>query len=408
LQHLKKNANPISNNKAMKTIRFNFLLTAFILSLFLFSSCKKETTNQPKTKGIRSTINYDHLSDITPYKNLFLDNNGDSVVDLSIGNTRYKMFQALNYYLGGAIRDSKTLDALTMKNMFANNASPFTDVVSLNINGNALNSSGLQLRNITATTLNSGAEDERIKIDNLFSEMAQLSVFFADTAANGKPGKAGTYLANAKGIEIAQIIQKHMIGATQLDYISNVLLNTGLNADNTNIVMGKKHTALEQNWDEAYGFLTLNPVYLKGSTDAVRGTAETFLGSYIWEYNKTDYPKVYPAFLKGRAAIANNDINEMRVQAQIIRTTMEKAIANASVGYLNKWKTGTTDATRIHAIGEGLGFIYALRYCQLNGASAAFSDNILNNLISSPNGYWDLTAAKINAAANAINIQFNL
>jgi hypothetical protein len=392
----------------MKPIQFISLLTTFILSLFLFSSCKKETTDQPKTKGIRSTINFNNLSDNIPYKSLFLDNNGDSVVDLSIGNTRYKMFQALNYYLGGAIRDSKTLDALTMKNMFANKANPFTDIVSLNINGNALNNSGLQLRNITASTLNSGAETECVKLDNLFGEMAQLSIFFADTAANGKPGKTGTYLANAKGIEIAQIIQKNMIGATQLDYISNVLLNTGLNADNTKIVAGKKYTALEQNWDEAYGFLTLNHIYLKGSTDAVRGTSETFLGSYIWEFNKTDYPKIFPAFLKGRAAIANNDINEMRAQAQIIRTAMEKAIANASVGYLNKWKTGTTDAIRIHAIGEGLGFIYALRYCQLNGASAVFSDTILDNLINSPNGYWDLTAAKINAAANAINVQFNL
>ncbi len=187
-----------------------------------------------------------------------------------------------------------------------------------------------------------------------------------------------------------------------------MLLNTGLNADNQKIVPGKKFTQLEQNWDEAYGFLTLNPVYLMGSTDLVRGTAESFIGSYIWEYNKTDYPKIYPAFLKGRAAIANNDMNEAKSQAMFIRTAMEKAIASAAVGYLNKWKSGATDAARIHAMGEGLGFIYSLRFCKLNGANAGFSDAILNELMNSPDGYWDLTAGKINKAAGDITAKFKL
>lgn len=392
----------------MKSIQRYLIASLLIIGVLTFSACKKETAEQPKTKGIRASINYNDLTATTPYKNLFLDANGDTIVDLSMGNTRYKMFQALNYYLGAAVRDSKALDSVLMKNMFANNGNPFTDISSLNINGNALNTSGLQFRSIVASSLNSNSETERIRIEKLFGDMARLSTHFADTAAKGKAGKVGTYLADAKGIEVAQIIQKSLIGAAQLDYISNVLLNAGLDADNTTIITGKKYTELEQNWDQAYGFLTTNPVYLKGSTDAVRGTSESFLGSYIWEYNKTDYAKIYPAFLKGRAAIANNDMNEVRAQAQFIRSAMEKALANAAVGYLNKWKTGTTDAARIHAMGEGLGFIYSLRFCQVNGASASFSDNILNNLINSQDGYWDLTAAKINAASTAITSQFNL
>ncbi len=391
----------------MQSIIKTTLATLLFLGLLTFSSCKKDPKETTPKYGIRPVINYDNLTATTPYKSLFIATNGDSVVDLSIGNTRFKMFQALNYYLGAAVRDSKTLDAATMKNLFSNSNNPFVDISSMNITGNALNTSGIQLRNIVSTTFNSQAEIERLKVEDLFTQMSQLSVFFADTASKGKPGKIGTYLADAKGIEIAQIIQKYLIGAAQLDYISNVLLNTGLNADNTNLVLGEKYTALEQNWDEAYGFLTLSPVYLNGSTDAVRGTSESFLGSYLWEFNKTDYAKIYPAFLKGRAAIANNEIDEARFQAKFIRTAMEKAIAQAAVGYLNKWKTGTTDASRIHAMAEGLGFIYTLRYCQLNGASASFSDNILNNLINSPDGYWDLTSTKINTATNAISTQFN-
>lgn len=382
-----------------------------ILSLLFVASCKKKENDEepsPKYNGIRTGIDYNTLTPTTPYKQLFLDNNGDSVVDLTNGNTRYRMYQALNYYLGAAARDSKALDSVVMNNMFSNTGSPFADVASLNISGGKLNSATIALRDITASSATADGETGRKKIERLFGDMARLSVYFADTAKIGKPGKAETYLADARGIEVAQVIQKSLIGATQLDYISNVLLNSGLDADNKNIVPGKKYTQLEQNWDEAYGFLTLNPVYLLNSTDAVRGTAESFLGSYLWEYNKADYPKIFPAFLKGRAAVANNDLPEVKAQAALIRAAMEKAIASAAVGYLGKWKTGATDAARIHAMGEGIGFIYSLRYCKLNGGDAIFSDGILNNLMNSPNGYWDLTAMKINDAINAITTRFKL
>ena len=88
---------------------------------------------------------------------------------------------------------------------------------------------------------------------------------------------------------------------------------------------------------------------------------------------------------------------------------MERAIAKAAVGYLAKWGDATiTDAARAHAIGEGLGFIYSLRFCSVNGADGAFSDGILLALIGSANGFWDLTPAKITAASDAIVTKFKL
>lgn len=384
------------------------LLLLTLSALLMQTACKEDPQPEPGSNGIRSRIDYSTLTATTPYRSLFTDSKGDTVADLSAGNTRFKMFQALNYYLGSAVRDSRPLDSLQLINLYTNNGNPFSDISTLNISGTALNSSGLNLRGITATADATQTSAAVNRLYKLFGEMARLSVYFADTAAPGKPGLAGNYLADAQGIEVAQVIQKSLIGAMQLDYIGNRLLEDGLNADNKTLLTGKNYTQLEQNWDEAYGFLTLNSVYLQGSTDAVRGTPESFMGAYIWEYNKSDYPAVYPAFLRGRAAIANNDVQEARNMANTIRRAMEKAMANAAVGYLNKWKTGTTDAARIHAIAEGLGFIYSLRYCKLNGASAQFSDNVLNNLLNTPGGYWDLTAAKINTAAASISTQFNL
>ncbi len=372
--------------------------------LVILASCKDD-----EVTPLRAKIEYSKVTPTTPYKSLFVAANGDSTVDLKSGNDRYRIYQALNYYLGAAVRDNKALDATVMKNMYANTGNPFTDVPSLNISGSALNASGVQLRSLTASSKSTTeAEAERVRLETAFTQMAEASKSVAVTASKGVAGKAGTYLLDAKGIEIAQIIQKSLIGAYQLDYISNVLLNKGLDADNTTLVTGKKYSQLEHNWDEAYASLTLNPVYLAGSTDGVRGTSESFLGSYIWEYNKASYAKIHPAFVRGRVAIVNNDIAEIKTQATFIRTEMEKAIAAAAVGYLGKWKTGTTDAARAHAMGEGLGFIYSLRYCTINGADATFSDTLLAGLVGSTNGFWDLTNEKVNAAADAINAKFKL
>jgi len=281
------------------------------------------------------------------------------------------------------------------------------------VNGNDLNASGVQLRNVTASSRASAeAEANRVALEGYFGEMADISKSVKVKAAKGVAGKLGNYLVTTKGIEIAQIIQKGLIGALQLDYIGNVVMDKGLEADNKTLVSGKKYTSLEHNWDEAFGLLTPNPIFLEGATDAAKGAkaTESFLGSYLWEYNKASYAKIHTAFVKGRVAIVNNDKTELKTQATFIRTEMEKAIASAALGYLGKWKTGTDDATRAHAMGEGLGFIYSLRYCTINGADANFSDAILLALIgpASPNGFWDLTNDKINAASDAIKAKFKL
>ena len=69
-------------------------------------------------------------------------------------------------------------------------------------------------------------------------------------------------------------------------------------------------------------------------------------------------------------------------------------------------KTATDDAARAHAIGEGVGFIYSLRFAKLHGIDTAYSETILENLIGSGGGFWDLNAEKVNAAIEAIEIRF--
>ena len=368
-----------------------------------FSSCSDDVVVPPVVvPDLRAKIDYATLTAATPYTTPFVDAAGKTTVDLSNGNNRYKMFQAMNVLISSSITANKEIDAATLKNMFSNTANPFADTAKLN-------TTGIQLRNVVASSwATADAEVVRTRFDALFTETAAVSKSVTAVAEKGKAGKLGTYLVNAQGIEPIQIIQKSLIGSLQYDYIASVLLTKGLTADNKKLVTGKNYTQLEQNWDEAYGLLTLNLIYLKGATNAARTSTEFALGSYVWEYNQPTYAQVYPAFLKGRAAIVNNDMAELTKQADFIKAAFEKAIASAAVGYLGKWTTGTTDAIKAHAMGEGLGFIYSLRFMKLSGADAKFSDDLLTGLVGSANGFWDLTPLKITTASDAIKAKFKL
>jgi hypothetical protein len=380
------------------------VIFAAVLALL---SCDDEN----ETPSLRTKIDYSALTPETPYSALFVDASGSTTVDLTEGNQRYKMFQALNYQSTSAVSANTQIDASKLKSMFSNTGNPFSDISTntISVTGAELNSSGFQLKNVVASSRpSSEADATRAQFETWFDEIGVASASVNTTAVQGQAGKLGNYLVDAKGIEIAQVIQKGLIGALQLDYIGNVLLDEGLTAENHKVSGDKNYTELEHNWDVAYGLLTLNPIYLQGATDDSRNAVEFAGGAYIWEYNKANYAKIFPAFLKGRAAIVNNDRTELEAQATFIRTEFEKAIAGAALGYLEKWKTGTTDAARAHAIGEGLGFIYSLRFATIHNADAAFSDNILSGLTGSANGFWDSDASKINAASQAIKTKFNL
>jgi hypothetical protein len=402
------------------------LTLSLILGTAVLASCSKdnEPTPTPQEKPLRAAIDYSKLTADTKYdasNTLFVDASGKSTVDLTAGNIRFRMFQGINTYAG--TWKTQTLDVNVLKNLYANASSPFSVLTNpTGVDLTALNASGLQLRNVTASSLSAtDAEAVRAKIESHFASLASISPSKDIPALKGTAGfviavnpvtlAESKYLVDAKGLETGQLIQKGLIGAFDLDYIGNVLLGKGLDADNKTVITGKNYTKLEQNWDEAYGALTVYPIMYVGytATDNKGATnKEAFLGSYLWEYNRTEYANIHPAFLKGRAAIANNDIAEVKKQGLFIRNAMEKAIAKAALGYLDKWRTGLDVGARAHAIGEGYGFIYSLRFATLNGGNAKFSDDILTALVGSEGGFWDLNIDKIVSAETAIKAKFGL
>lgn len=387
-------------NATLQKLKKPLIFLAIATSFF---ACKKDD-NGP-TASLRTPVSYTKITDTTTYSRsngLFLDASGKTTVDFTEAASAYKEFQALNTYMVAG--RTRVISADSLKKMYANSGNPFTDA--------SLNTSGVRLTDLTASSWNTTAANVvREQFNSDLTKLAASSQSYASVASAGVSGKLGVYLVDAKGIVLQQVIQKGLIGAYQLDLISNVLLSKGLEADNTTQVAGKNYSQLEHNWDLAFATLTPNPNYLMGANVDSRVTTEFGLGAYAWEYNRDngDYNKLRIAFLKGRAAVVNNDKAEMDAQALLIRQIFERTIAKASLGYLSKWKDASaTEASRANWMAEGLGMIYSLRFCTLNNANAEFSDKILNDLIGSVNGFWDLTPVKINAAADAIQAKFKL
>ena len=367
------------------------------------ASCSKDDEVTPATPALRAKIDYATLTATSPYTTSFKDANGAATVDLGAAATRLDMFTELNNYMAGvavaAPIQPATLDLTRLRNLYANTNAPFANA--------ALNTSGVQLRDKTAASFSGpAAEAVRTYIDGQLATLATASQSVNQPATRGTAGRVGRYLVDAKGFEPNQVIQKALLGALLLDQIGNVLLSSNsLAAENGKVVAGKPYSEREHNWDLAYGYLTANPIM---TTDIALTPRERFLAGYLNEKNGPASPGVYLAFLKGRAAIVNNDEATLKAQADIIRAELEKTIAKSAVSYLVNWKAAADPAVKAHALGEGIGFIYSLRFCTKYGADAAWTDTVLNGLTSGTYAGWDLTNAQADAAIAAINTKFSL
>ncbi|GGG50818.1 DUF4856 domain-containing protein [Hymenobacter glacieicola] len=380
---------------------FKYASVALAALAFGFTSCDKNDTES--APALRAKMDAASLTASSKYTESFKDASGQSTVTLTSANQRLDMFSEFNSYMAlvavAPPATPSTLDVAKLRGLYANTGNYFT--------GAGLNASGLSLRGTTAASFSAtGAEAVRTYIDQQITKLATASQSVNSVAVPGQAGRLGRYLVDEKGYEVNQIIQKALIGAVLLDQIDNVLLtDNALKANNSKVVDGKTYSELEHNWDLAYGYLTSNAIM---TTDINLTPRERFLAGYLNEKNGPASPGVYMAFLKGRAAIVNNDAAGVRAQADIIRTELEKTIALSAVSYLTNWKAASALDVKAHALGEGLGFIYSLRFCTKYGADAAFSDAILNGLTSGSQGAWSLTNAQADAAINAIKVKFKI
>lgn len=361
----------------------------------LATSCKKEENVTPTTPALE--IPYTSLSASSNYKTTFVDAAGKTTVDFSGQTTRINMLKEMDAHMKAGT--SADIDATKLINMFRNQNTPFSSADLNAATDKVISSKTAQ--SFSATE----ADAERARFISYFNELERISKMRGNTAEQGKAGVLGTNrLVDEKGFEYSQFVQKGLIGAMMLDQIANIYLGTDKqSADNTTPNEGKNYTAMEHHWDEAYGYLTSNDTYpIKGS--------ESFLGEYTRQGASVSggAESLYLAFLKGRAAIVNNDLTTRDEQIAYIRTELEKAIAAVAISYLNKTNSATDDASRFHALSEGVGFIYSLRFAHNAKINRAKSEELLNILMGKTNGFWSLTPADINNVRDQIATTFGI
>jgi hypothetical protein len=382
-------------------------LTVFAFLFIAFSACKK--SDLPQGTQLRPKMDYNALTPASNYLEVFKDSEGNQTVDFSGQTTRQDMLAELDSVMriptGAHAAKGVAAGAVSaglLKNMYANTGSPFRTT--------ALNTAtDKQLKGKTAGSYSAvDAETERNRFEGWLDKVAAASTDYNKIAADGQAGIASTnsgskYLVDAKGIEYAQLVQKGLIGAVLMDQMVNVYLSTDkLALDNSSLVAGKKYTAREHSWDEAYGYLTKNGVFPTANPTDASKFLERYLGNYVRPVG--DPSSLFLALLKGRAAVVNNDHGVRDQQVTFIRQHVEKAIATFAISYLNKTKASLASdvASSMHAFAEGAGFVYALRFANSKKITTAKSDALLNKLIGGAKGFYSLTPAIIDEVRNEI------
>ncbi len=390
----------------------NYLSTLALVAIG-FTACKKSDVSE--TPQLRPKMDYGSLTPSSKYPEVFKDKDGNQTVDFSGQTLRQDMMAELDSVMRiptGAYASRGVpaggISATLLKNMYANTGNPFR-AAELNT------AADKQLKGKTAASLSAtDAETERARFEGWLGKVATASTSYNKTAADGQAGIALTatgskYLVDEKGIEYGQLVQKGLIGAVLMDQMVNVYLSgEKLGLDNTKPVEGKKYTAQEHSWDEAYGYLTKNSVFPTANPSDGTRYLERYLGNYVRPVG--DPAHLFVAFLKGRAAVVMNDRSTRDQQVALIRQHVEKAIATFAVSYLNKTKSSiASDVTSaMHAFGEGAGFVYSIRFANSKKITAAKSDALLNKLIGGTKGFYSLTPEIINEVSKEIATAYSI
>ncbi len=245
-------------------------------------------------------------------------------------------------------------------------------------------------------------ESEQPTFDALFAKLATDS----ESTVAGSEGQAGIvtslegnkkYLLSATGLDNAQLIEKGLMGACLYYQATGVYFSPArMDVDNVTVTPGEG-TDMEHHFDEAFGYFGV-PADFPSRTDGV-----VFWGQYSIERNQVldSNQRMMAAFLKGRAAISNQDIATRDVAIAEAQANWERIAVGSAIHYLNSTLSTFDDmALRGHQLSEALGFIYALQF----NPEAKISYTQIRELLQLVGGTADFATMNLYAATIA-NLQ---
>ncbi len=298
---------------------------------------------------------------------------------------RLNMLEEMTTYMKTANTSGTVLDAQLLKDMYNNENNPFSFT------------STKQLKN---KTFSLDADEYEVYIDNI-ATASQSTVAGSNGVAGVVESNDGSkqYLFDENGIEWTQLIEKGLIGATFYYQATSVYLSEdriGASVDNETVVDGEG-TDMEHHWDEAFGYLGV-PSDFPTNTDGVR-----FYGKYcngrdaLLNTNST----LMDAFILGRAAISNKDMDIKDQQVPIIREIWEDVVAGTAIHFLNGGNSNLADdALRNHELSEAIAFTKALKY---NAAKRITDAQIQEVLDLIGTNLYESTSANLIAARDLLS-----
>lgn len=372
-------------------LSFNKSILLGIPVVMLMASCKKDKKEEiaPETPSNPNTPSY-----TVPSTYSFTSQ------DFSSSTARITMLGEITGYIRSAHTTTQTtqptLDAQKLKEMFANSVNHFTN--------SAISSSTLQLKDQTSITYNLASI-----LESSYDDAATASVFAATTpttqsASSGVAGKlispSRAILVDAKGLEYKEQTEKGLMGAV-FYYQAATLL--------TNIATYTTQASQAKAWDEAFGYFGV-PVDFPTNTTGLKNW-----GSYCNAVNSAigSNTTIMNAFLKGRAAIVNNDATGRDEAKNTVLKTWEKVAAAKCINYMKGAKTNfAQDADRHHNLSEGIGFIEALRYNPSKTITDAQITALLENFLDDNNmsnvNLYNVTTAEMDNIINSLATIFSL
>ncbi|MEO6313880.1 MAG: DUF4856 domain-containing protein [Chitinophagaceae bacterium] len=274
--------------------------------------------------------------------------------DYAEATVAVNMWSGFTGYLGKG--STRQLSQDTVNNLWNNTGNSFTTEFVTNLPNTAqqLNSAGFNLASKTA---------EPLVIKAFADSMVKVSQYYNTPGTEGIPGKQGSRLVNYAGYEFNQGVAKGLMGAMQLAKVIQHL-EASTKADNNAVVAGKG-TAMQHEWDMAFGYVGIPKTYdtakAYANTDTERPLA---VGGYFAERGK--YIKAggttFEAFRKGRAAIGAKDYAVRDAAMVTIKQTIEKTMAAACYYYITHPQAITDRPSQLHELSEGRSFITALKF----------------------------------------------
>ncbi len=191
--------------------------------------------------------------------------------------------------------------------------------------------------------------------------MVRVSQYYTQPASQGVPGKIGSCIFNHTGLEFNQAVAKGLMGSLSLANIVAIL--DKIPTDDNNTVVPGQGTAMQHNWDLAFGYVGIPKDYdsARASTAAI-ADRPLAIGGYFAERGKHIQAggRVFEAFRKGRAAIEAKDYAVRDAAIATLKEYIEKTIAAAAYYYVTAAQTQTDLSAKFHGLSEAYGFIVAL------------------------------------------------